>query len=74
MLSPEWKDRVDHWIYKLSEEFYEPKGILNFEGYTNLRDAYGTGSRNRAVHDYAGGNKVGPNVGIWLVQNGYGGG
>ena len=34
MLSPEWKDRVDHWIYKLSEEFYEPKGILNFEGYT----------------------------------------
>ena len=34
MLSPEWKDRVDHWIYKISEEFYEPKGILNFEGYT----------------------------------------
>ena len=21
MLSPEWKDRVDHWIYKLSEEY-----------------------------------------------------
>ena len=37
MLSPEWKDRVDHWIYKLSEEFYEPKGILNFEGYTTTR-------------------------------------
>lgn len=34
MLSPEWAERVDHWIRVLADEMYEPQGEITLEGFT----------------------------------------
>lgn len=34
MLSPEWAERVDHWIRVLADEMYEPRGEITLEGFT----------------------------------------
>ena len=31
LLSPEWKDRLDHWIRVLKDDFYLPLGEIRWE-------------------------------------------
>ncbi|MGI6095427.1 MAG: alpha-mannosidase [Lachnospiraceae bacterium] len=32
-MQPEWKSRLDHWIHTLKQDFYEPLGEIDFQGF-----------------------------------------
>ena len=32
-MRPEWKDRLEHWVWTLEKEFYEPLGVVALEAH-----------------------------------------
>ena len=53
-MRPEWKDRLEHWVWTLEKEFYEPLGAVDLEE-TMTYDLYLTDKDGKvvaAVKDY----------------------
>lgn len=36
LMHSEWKDRVEHWIRTLKDDFYEPLGEISWEAFTTM--------------------------------------
>ena len=36
VLSAEWRDRIDHWIRTLKEDFYEPLGEISWSAWRTM--------------------------------------
>ena len=66
-MSPEWKDRVAHWLRVLEEEFYEPLGEIALEGFETMDMLSPEEAERGSFSPMAAGTAWGPRWGyLWL--------
>ena len=69
IMHSEYRDRINHWIRTLKEDFYTPVGTLNWEVFKTMGAAELRGSRRRNVRESGTGIYMGEDLRICVVSH-----